>query len=228
MARKLSMPKGSPTIDMTPMVDLAFLLVTFFMLAAKTRSSEPIEVNYSSSISDEEVPTKTLVMMTIDSGGCVYLNPGPQEIRKEVLLKMAGDYGVQFTEDQVESFTRLTSFGCSFKELPAYLNMSDEDRMHYETKGVPADTLFFPKNELKDWLYYTNKVLKDHGKKLYEDAVLNKKADQPDPLPEDFKPKYVIRADGSAVYVHAKKVVETCRDLKLNNLNFVTRLEMKR
>lgn len=228
MARKLSMPKGSPSIDMTPMVDLAFLLVTFFMLAAKTRSPEPVEVNYSSSISDEEVPTKTLVMMTIDSGGCVYLNPGPQDIRKEVLLKMAGDYGVAFTEPQVESFVRLTSFGCSFKELPKYLDMSDEDRAHYESKGVPSDTLFFPKNELKDWLYYTNKSLKDHGKKLYETAVLNKRPGEPDPLPEDFKPKFVIRADGSAVYAHAKKVVETCRDLKLNNLNFVTKLEMNR
>lgn len=141
---------------------------------------------------------------------------------------MAGDYGVAFTESQVESFVRLTSFGCSFKELPKYLEMSDEERAHFESKGVPSDTLFFPKNELKDWLYYTNKSLKDHGKKLYETAVQNKRAGEPEPLPEDFKPKFVIRADGAAVYVHAKKVVETCRDLKLNNLNFVTKLEMNR
>ena len=38
-------PKGSPTIDMTPMVDLAFLLVTFFMLAANFRSDEPVQVD---------------------------------------------------------------------------------------------------------------------------------------------------------------------------------------
>ena len=228
MAKKLSMPKGSPSIDMTPMVDLAFLLVTFFMLAAKTRSSEPIEVKYASSISDEEVPTKTLVMMTIDSGGCVYLNPGPYDIRKNLLLKMSSEYHVQFNEDQIEAFQKLTSFGCSFKDLPAYLDMTDDERAHYETKGVPSDTMFFPKNELKDWLYHANDELKVHGKGLYEKAINEKKADQPDPKPEDFRPKFVIRADGAAVYAHAKKVVETCRDLKLNNLNFVTSLEMKR
>ncbi len=229
MARKISMPKGSPTIDMTPMVDLAFLLVTFFMLAAKTRSSEPIEVKYASSISDEEVPTKTMVMMTVDSGGCVYLNPGPYEIKKELLMKMSSQYKVAFTEDQIESFMSLTSFGCSFKELPAYLDMTDNERMQYETLGVPSDSsATFPHNELKDWLSYADDLLKIHGKSLFEKAINEKRADEPDPKAEDFRPKYVIRADGAAPYNYAKRVIETCRDIKLNNLNFVTSLEMNR
>ena len=49
-------PKGSPTIDMTPMVDLAFLLVTFFMLAANFRSDEPVQVDTPSSIANAEIP----------------------------------------------------------------------------------------------------------------------------------------------------------------------------
>ncbi len=120
---KINMPKGSPSIDMTPMVDLAFLLVTFFMLAAKTRSSEPVEVKYATSISDEEVPTKTLVMMTIDQGGCVYLNPGPMAVREKVLGQMMAKYKVALDEDQVDEFKKLTSFGCSMSELPGYLDL---------------------------------------------------------------------------------------------------------
>ncbi len=50
---KIKMPKSSPSIDMTPMVDLAFLLVTFFMLAASFRSSEPVQVTTPTSVSDK-------------------------------------------------------------------------------------------------------------------------------------------------------------------------------
>jgi biopolymer transport protein ExbD len=48
---------GAPSLDMTPMVDLAFLLVTFFMLTASFRMAEPVVVDPPSSIGQERFPT---------------------------------------------------------------------------------------------------------------------------------------------------------------------------
>ena len=49
------------------------------------------------------------------------------------------------------------------------------------------------------------------------------KGDTPDP--NDFKPKFTLKVDNKAVYVHAQNVINVFRDLNLNNLNFITSAE---
>ncbi len=41
---KVKMPRKSTLIDMTAMCDVAFLLLTFFMLATKFKPDEPVAV----------------------------------------------------------------------------------------------------------------------------------------------------------------------------------------
>ena len=131
------MPKSTPSIDMTPMVDLAFLLVTFFMLAASFRSSEPVEVDVPSSISDKIIP-ENVVLVTIDRGGRVFFNMSDPEGRRELLMNMAAKYKVGFSEEQISKFTFMSSFGCTMQELPAYIDMPADARKNLNTK-----TLFF-------------------------------------------------------------------------------------
>lgn len=211
------MPKSTPSIDMTPMVDLAFLLVTFFMLAASFRSSEPVEVDVPSSISDKIIPENVL-LVTVDRGGRAFFNLSDPEARRELLMNMSSKYKIGLSDEQVEKFTIMTSFGCTMRELPQYIDMSNEERKRLETKGIPYDST---NNELKDWIFYGNVAALNTGKTAFEDAKL--KGDSPDA--DDFKPKFILKVDNKALYVHAQNVINVFRDLNLNNLNFITSME---
>ena len=215
---KIKMPKSSPSIDMTPMVDLAFLLVTFFMLAASFRSSEPVEVDVPSSISDKIIP-ENVVLVTIDRGGRVFFNMSDPEGRRELLANMAAKYKVGFSEEQINKFTFMSSLGCTMQELPAYIDMPAEARKNLNTKGIPLDST---NNQLKDWVYFGNIAALNSGRTAYEEAKM--KGDSPDP--NDFKPKFTLKVDNKALYVHAQNVINVFRDLDLNNLNFITSMEM--
>lgn len=215
---KIKMPKSTPSIDMTPMVDLAFLLVTFFMLAASFRSSEPVQVDIPTSVSDKIIPSN-VIMVTLDKGGRVFFNMTNSEARKELLTNMSGKYRVGFTDKQKDEFGFMESFGCTMRELPGYIDLSSEERGRARTLGIPYDST---NNELKDWIYYGNLAALNTGKTLFEEAKLN--GDNPNA--NDFKPKFILRVDAKTLYIQAQNVIDVFRDLNLNNLNFVTSMEM--
>lgn len=201
---------------MTPMVDLAFLLVTFFMLAASFRSSEPVQVDVPSSISDKIIPENVL-LVTIDKGGQVFFNLSGVEARRELLQNMSAKYKVAFTPEQIEQFTFMTSFGCTMQELPRYISTPGQERAKLNTT-IPMDST---NNQLKDWIFYGNVAALNSGKTAYEEAKLKGEA----PEINDYKPKFILKVDGKAAYVHAQNVINVFRDLDLNNLNFITSME---
>jgi biopolymer transport protein ExbD len=212
------MPRSAPSIDMTPMVDLAFLLVTFFMLSANFRTNEPVEVSTPSSISDKEVPLKSLVMVTVDKEGYIYFNCTGEKTRELLLDQMSAKYKVPFSKEQKEEFVAISSFGCDIRQLPAYLDLSGDERKKYKG-GIPADST---NNQLRDWIYYANLSSLKTGEELYIEAQ-DKTTDKLDV--NEFKPKFVLKVDGKAAYAYAKRVIEVFRELNLNNLHFVTSLE---
>lgn len=218
---KVSKPKSAPGIDMTPMVDLAFLLVTFFMLSANFRSDEVVPVDVPASIAENVIPNSMLVRVTVDRNGRVFYGiAGKEEAKQKMLLHVAEKYKMQFTPRQVQEFVKLSDVAVSISQLPAFLDMNEHERAQVvdKTMGVPTDST---NNQLKDWITAGRSELLALG----ESEFLAAKAKGMDVKVTDFKPKFVLKVDGNADYIFAKRVVETFRDLKENNLSFITSLK---
>ncbi|MEY3741628.1 MAG: biopolymer transporter ExbD [Flavobacteriia bacterium] len=214
---KIKMPKGTPSIDMTPMVDLAFLLVTFFMLTASFRNAEPVTVETPSSISDKIIP-ENILMVTLDKDGRVFFNLSDPEARKEMLNNMLQKYKVGLSPEKIEEFSFMSTFGCTMQELPAYMNTEAAKRASFPTEGIPTDST---KNELLDWLSFAANAAGNTGRTAFEEAKLK----GGEPKMEDFKPKFILRVDSKTLYKDAQVVIDVFRELNLNNLNFVTSAE---
>ena len=62
---KVKMPRKSTNVDMTAMCDVAFLLLTFFMLATKFKPEEPVTVVTPNSISEIPLPDKDIATVQL-------------------------------------------------------------------------------------------------------------------------------------------------------------------
>jgi len=195
---KINMPKKSPTLDMTPMVDLAFLLVTFFMLTTKFRPEEPVIVDTPSSISEIKLPERDIMLITIDQEGRVFFDVDGKQTRSTILQKMGERYKVSFTPEEVKRFSVLSSFGVPMANMKQLLNAKEGERaaINKQTKGIPSDSL---QNELADWINYGR-----HANPKFRIA---------------------IKGDGQANYPIVKQVINTLQDQKVNKFNLITNLE---
>src|SRR5687767_15430852 len=68
----VKLPKKSTDTDMTPFVDIAFLILTFFIMATKFKPPEPVEITTPNSVSSQSLPENDAVLIAIDKDNKVY------------------------------------------------------------------------------------------------------------------------------------------------------------
>src|ERR1017187_7903903 len=129
---KVKPNRSTPSLDMTPMVDLAFLLVTFFMLTTKFAPDEPVIVDMPKSHSPMILPDTSMMLITVSKDNKIFFNLDGKFYKQELLKNMAGAYNIKFTDDQINRFSVLPSFGMLIKQLPAYLDMDADARKSFD------------------------------------------------------------------------------------------------
>src|SRR6478735_3325571 len=138
---KVKVPRKSTSVDMTAMTDVAFLLLTFFMLATKFKPDEPVVVDTPSSVSQILLPESDVILLTIDKDGRVFFGVDGQQTKEELIKRMGENYKVSFTPAQIKEFSLMSTFGVPIAQLPALLDMKSEQRLKATQTGVPSDSL---------------------------------------------------------------------------------------
>ncbi len=75
-------------IDMTPMVDVAFLLLTFFMLTTKFRPPEPVQIDLPSAHAEQKVPESNILTVSVSSDNRYFMGVSSQPSRVRIFERV--------------------------------------------------------------------------------------------------------------------------------------------
>ena len=150
---KVKVARKSTSIDMTAMCDVAFLLLSFFILTTKFKPSEVLKVTTPNSVSHNAAPENDVVLITMDKDGKIFLSVSDKNTseKRTMIDNINTSKGLNLTDAQKKAFVRANSFvGVPFSHLGGFLNTPPADIKKLKMDGIPVtDTL---NNQLTEWL----------------------------------------------------------------------------
>src|SRR5678810_519445 len=139
----VKIPRKSTFVDMTPFVDVAFLILTFFIMATKFKPEEPVEIKTPNSVSTKDLPEDDAIQVTFDSSGRVFfsvLAAKDPTIKYNVIKHINETRSLGLTEAEMKNFVRTPSVGVPFSGLKQLLAIPQEDQKNFKQPGIPLDT----------------------------------------------------------------------------------------
>lgn len=192
--------RHAAAMDMTAMCDVAFLLLTFFILTAQFKAQDAAAIDTPSSISSIKVPDKDIMTIAIDKQGKVYFGIDSQVDRVAMLDNVATAEGLSFTEKEKRSFALVQNFGVPLNQLKSFLDLSPEQRGKIKQPGLVLDSTGAGKNnDLAKWVYNARKA--NNGLRI------------------------ALKGDNLAKFPVFKDVLATLQAQNINKFNLITGTE---
>jgi biopolymer transport protein ExbD len=199
---KIKIKKNPGSTDMTAMCDVAFLLLTFFVMTSTAKIPEALPVDTPSSTVQTKLPESDLATLSVGKG-MVFFDLKGKEVRMRTLELMGEKYGITFTDGEKNTFSRMDDFGVPISNLKQIIDMKASDRSKAEQPGIPKDST---DNQLKDWIYNAR--------------IANIEVN-------DKELQVAIKGDAKEEYPAILQVMDMLQDQKINSFSLVTGLRGK-
>jgi biopolymer transport protein ExbD len=189
--------RGSTNIDMTAMCDVAFLLLSFFILTTKFKPAEAVDVTPPSSVSSKAAPQKDVFTVSIDKLGRVFIDMS-DEMKEDVIQELQTIRNIKFSSDDIKLFKQTTFVGVPLAQIPQFVRLTPEQLKSTKLTGVPTDST---NNELQSWINAA--INANKGKKV----------------------NFLIKGDNSSKYPAFKGVIEAFKKNDVYKYQLVTNPE---
>lgn len=198
---KVKMSKKATAVDMTAMCDVAFLLLTFFILTATAKQPEIVPVETPASTVQVKLPDSDLAIITIADSGKVFFGVKAANVREKTLELIGKQYNIQFTAEESKRFGLMEEFGVPINQLKGIIQLSSSDRNKEGVQtGIPHDSL---NNQLTEWI----KAARNANAEVNEQQL-----------------NFAIKGDAKEQYPEIKKIIDILQDQQINKFNLVTGL----
>ncbi len=151
---KIKIPRKSTIIDMTAMCDVAFLLLSFFILATQFKPPEALEVVTPTSVQTKVVDMERVVMVTMDKDGRVFfaVSDDMDNQKAKIIEAVNTAKNLNLTASEKAMFSQMAGsyVGVPFAQLKSFLQKTPDQLAGTNLPGIPVlDTL---NNELQVWM----------------------------------------------------------------------------
>jgi biopolymer transport protein ExbD len=195
----IKIPRKSADTDMTPFVDVAFLILFFFIMATKFKPPEAVEITTPNSVSSKQLEEKDGILVELDAKGRVFFAMQAEkdpEAKYAVIKNLNTTRNLGLTEAEMKNFLRTHSIGVPFGQLKQLLSQPIENQKNVKQDGIPVKDS--ATNELYYWV--RDAVTAFAGKPLI----------------------YMVKGDNSAKYPDFKRVLEAFKRNDIYKFQLIT------